>query len=41
MESEDQDWKKKYGEEAQKTIRKCVDANIPHYEYLKSFAISV
>ncbi|TLD16568.1 uncharacterized protein PgNI_00870 [Pyricularia grisea] len=38
-ESEDEEWRQKYGEEGQKIIRDCVDANIPHYEYLKSFAI--
>ena len=39
MESEDREWREKYGEDAQKMIRDCVDANIPHYEYLKSYAI--
>ncbi|KAF4637898.1 hypothetical protein G7Y89_g174 [Cudoniella acicularis] len=34
-------WREKYGEEGQKTIRECVNANIPDYEYLKSFAIKV
>ncbi|TLS23525.1 uncharacterized protein PpBr36_06050 [Pyricularia pennisetigena] len=38
-ESEDEEWRQKYGEEGQRIIRDCVDANIPHYEYLKSFAI--
>lgn len=36
---EDQEWREKYGEAGQKVIRKCVDANTPDYEYLKSFAI--
>jgi hypothetical protein len=40
-ESENEEWRQKYGEEAQKTIRACVDENVPHYEYLKSFAIKV
>jgi hypothetical protein len=40
-ESENEEWKQKYGEEAQKVIRACVDENVPHYEYLKSFAIKV
>lgn len=39
VESEDKEWREKYGEEAQKIIRECVDRNIPDYEYLKSFAI--
>jgi hypothetical protein len=41
IEAEDEEWRKKYGEEGQKVIRQCVDANIPHYEYLKEFALSV
>lgn len=40
-ESENEEWRQKYGEEAQKIIRASVDENIPHYEYLKSFAIKV
>jgi hypothetical protein len=40
-ESENEEWRQKYGEEAQKVIRACVNENIPHYEYLKSFAIKV
>ncbi|KAK0710924.1 P-loop containing nucleoside triphosphate hydrolase protein [Lasiosphaeris hirsuta] len=39
VEEEDEQWRQKFGEEAQKVIRKCVSANIPDYEYLKSFAI--
>ncbi|KAB5558242.1 P-loop containing nucleoside triphosphate hydrolase protein [Coniochaeta sp. 2T2.1] len=38
-EQEDEEWRKKYGDEAQKVIRECVNENIPHYEYLKSFAL--
>ncbi|KAI1450771.1 P-loop containing nucleoside triphosphate hydrolase protein [Annulohypoxylon stygium] len=38
-ESENEDWRQKYGDEAQKVIRSCVDENVPHYEYLKSFAL--
>ncbi|KAI1417807.1 P-loop containing nucleoside triphosphate hydrolase protein [Hypoxylon sp. FL1857] len=38
-ESENEEWRQKYGEEAQKVIRACVDENVPHYEYLKSFAL--
>ncbi|CAJ2509940.1 Uu.00g058400.m01.CDS01 [Anthostomella pinea] len=38
-ESENEEWRQKYGEEGQKIIRACVDENIPHYDYLKSFAI--
>ncbi|SPQ22748.1 9be7ff2c-00ce-4db7-9790-18a4e62b706e [Thermothielavioides terrestris] len=40
-EEEDEEWREKYGEEAQKVIRACVDANVADYEYLKSFAIQV
>ena len=39
VESENEEWKEKYGAEAQKIIRATVDANIPHYEYLKQFCI--
>lgn len=41
VEQENAEWKEKYGEEAMKIIRECVDANIPDYEYLKGFAIKV
>ncbi|KAH6681979.1 P-loop containing nucleoside triphosphate hydrolase protein [Halenospora varia] len=41
IENEDQEWIEKYGKEAQKVIRECVNANISDYEYLKSFAIKV
>lgn len=34
-----QEWVEKYGEEAAKTIKKTVDDNIEHYEYLKQFAV--
>ncbi|KAI1333790.1 P-loop containing nucleoside triphosphate hydrolase protein [Xylariaceae sp. FL0016] len=38
-ESENEEWRQKYGEKGMKVIRACVDENIPHYDYLKSFAI--
>lgn len=38
---EDEEWRKKYGEDGQRVIRECVDANVADYEYLKSFAIQV
>ncbi|RYO81663.1 hypothetical protein DL764_009729 [Monosporascus ibericus] len=38
-ESENEEWRRKYGDEAAKVIRTTVDENIPHYEYLKSFAM--
>ena len=41
VESEDQEWREKYGEEAAKVIRETVNANIADYEYMKSFAIKV
>lgn len=40
-ESEDQEWVEKYGQEAQKVIRATVDANVPHYEYLRQFCIRI
>ncbi|CAK7274033.1 hypothetical protein SEPCBS119000_005961 [Sporothrix epigloea] len=36
---EDAEWRAKYGEEGQKVIRDCVEANTPDYEYLKQFAL--
>ncbi|UKZ81256.1 hypothetical protein TrVFT333_009028 [Trichoderma virens FT-333] len=41
VESENKEWAEKYGPEAQKVIRQTVDENIPHYEYLKQFCITV
>lgn len=41
VEMEDEEWRQKYGEKAQRAIRECVNANIPDYEYLKSFAIKL
>ncbi|RYP91012.1 hypothetical protein DL770_002842 [Monosporascus sp. CRB-9-2] len=38
-ESENEEWRRKYGDEAAKVIRTTVDENIPPYEYLKSFAM--
>ncbi|KAK3692711.1 hypothetical protein B0T22DRAFT_435960 [Podospora appendiculata] len=40
-EEEDAEWREKFGEEGQKVIRECVNANVKDYEYLKSFAIKV
>ncbi|KAK3940525.1 P-loop containing nucleoside triphosphate hydrolase protein [Diplogelasinospora grovesii] len=40
-EQEDAEWREKYGEKGQTVIRECVNANIPHYEYLKSFALQL
>ncbi|KAJ3492496.1 hypothetical protein NLG97_g5355 [Lecanicillium saksenae] len=39
VESEDAEWLKKYGPEAQKIIRQTVNENIPYYEYLKQFCM--
>jgi len=39
IEIEDKEWREKYGDEGAKVIRETVNANIPDYEYLKSFAI--
>lgn len=41
VDTEDKEWREKYGEEAAKIIRETVNANIADYEYLKSFAIKV
>ena len=41
VESENAEWREKYGEEGQKIIRETVDANIADYDYLKSFAMTV
>lgn len=41
VESENREWAEKYGPEAQKVIRQTVDDNIPHYDYLKQFCITV
>jgi len=40
-EQEDKEWREKFGEEAQRAIRQCVDENTPDYEYLKTFAIQL
>ncbi|KAL2166233.1 hypothetical protein VTG60DRAFT_3097 [Thermothelomyces hinnuleus] len=40
-EEEDEEWRQKFGEEGQRVIRECVNANVADYEYLKSFAIKV
>ncbi|KAK3898624.1 P-loop containing nucleoside triphosphate hydrolase protein [Staphylotrichum tortipilum] len=36
---EDEEWRRKFGEEGQRVIRATVDANVADYEYLKSFAL--
>ena len=41
IEIENKEWREKYGEEGAKVIRETVNANIPDYEYLKSFAIKI
>lgn len=41
VETEDQEWREKYGEEGARIIRETVNANLADYEYLKSFAIKV
>ncbi|KAI9897151.1 hypothetical protein N3K66_008173 [Trichothecium roseum] len=41
VDSENKEWREKYGPEAQKAIRATVDANIPHYEYLKQFCLKL
>ncbi|KAI1330508.1 hypothetical protein F5Y16DRAFT_19357 [Xylariaceae sp. FL0255] len=38
-ESENEEWRQKYGNEGQKIIRACVDENIPHYEHMKAYAL--
>lgn len=39
VEQENEEWREKYGEEGARLIRSTVDANIPDYEYMKSFAV--
>ncbi|PFH59868.1 hypothetical protein XA68_11760 [Ophiocordyceps unilateralis] len=41
VESEDKEWAEKFGPEAQKVIRTVVNANIPHYEYLRQFRMAI
>lgn len=41
VEAENEDWRKKFGDDAARVIRETVDANVADYEYLKSFAIKV
>lgn len=38
-EEENEAWKGKYGDEGARIIRKSVNANNPHYEYLKQFVL--
>ncbi|KAF4969675.1 hypothetical protein FSARC_3121 [Fusarium sarcochroum] len=40
-EGEDKEWTAKFGAEAQKVIRKTVEDNVAHYEYLKQFALPI
>ncbi|KAG5916386.1 hypothetical protein E4U42_007679 [Claviceps africana] len=41
VEAENKEWQEKYGAEAQKKIRRCVDENIPLYEHLKQYCLKV
>lgn len=41
VEAENEEWRKKFGDDAARVIRQTVDANVADYEYLKSFAIKV
>ena len=36
---EDGEWRAKFGAAAAAPIRACVAANVPHYDYLRSFAL--
>ncbi len=38
-ETEDSEWREKFGDKAAKVIRQTVDANVEAYEYLKQFAL--
>lgn len=40
-ETEDEEWREKYGDEGAKVIRDTVNANVADYEYLKSYAIKI
>ncbi|KAL2123381.1 hypothetical protein VTJ04DRAFT_3836 [Mycothermus thermophilus] len=40
-EEEDREWSEKYGEEAARVIRRCVQECLGDYEYLKGFALKV
>jgi hypothetical protein len=35
------EWTEKFGSEAAQVIKKAVDDNVEHYEYLKQFALQV
>jgi hypothetical protein len=35
------EWTEKFGQDAAKVIRRTVEENVPHYEYLKQFALKV
>ena len=35
------EWTDKFGAEAADVIKRTVEANVPHYEYLKKFALKV
>ncbi|KAI0130310.1 hypothetical protein BJ170DRAFT_619630 [Xylariales sp. AK1849] len=41
IEEENAVWERKFGAASAKVIRKHVDINLPHYEYLKQFALRV
>jgi hypothetical protein len=41
VESEDKEWAEKFGQDAQRVIRACVEENVPHYEYLRRFVLKV
>jgi len=36
-----EEWTEKFGLEGAKVIKKTVDDNVQHYEYLKQFALRV
>jgi len=38
---QDAEWVRLFGREGAQLIRENVDANLPHYEYLKQFAMKV
>lgn len=37
----DAEWRAQFGDQGAKTIREVVDKNMPHYEYLRGFALKV
>ena len=38
-EQQDELWTQKFGKDGARIIREHVECNLPHYEYLKQFAI--